>query len=108
MRYGVLGVCLAALACGCAGSKPFEDQMGWHIMKIDDVRKTNELLRKECEAQGWMKFLDTTTPLIGADGQPRAECFIPGNIHMTPEGYKVWTHVVAPVVVEAEKKFELR
>jgi len=27
MRYGVLGVCLAALACGCAGSKPFEDQV---------------------------------------------------------------------------------
>jgi lysophospholipase L1-like esterase len=81
---------------------------GKRFEKIDDIRKTDELLRKECETQSWMKFLDTTTPLIGADGKPRAECFIPGNIHMTPEGYKVWTRVVAPVVVGAEKKFELR
>jgi len=27
VRYGVLGVCLAAVVCGCAGSKPFADQV---------------------------------------------------------------------------------
>lgn len=27
MRHVVLGVCLAALACGCAGSRPFEDRV---------------------------------------------------------------------------------
>ena len=54
----------------------------------------------------WMKFFDITTPLIGADGQPRAECFIPGDIHMLPAGYAVWTSVIAPVVVPAEKPFE--
>ena len=79
---------------------------GKRFEKIDDVRKTNELLRKECETQGWMKFLDTTTPLIGADGQPRAECFIPGDIHMLPAGYAVWKSVIAPVVIPAEKSFE--
>ena len=47
-----------------------------------------------------------TTPLIGADGQPKAECFIPGNIHMLPAGYAVWKSVIAPVVVPAEKPFE--
>ena len=79
---------------------------GKRFEKIDDVRKTNELLRKECETQGWMKFLDITTPLIGADGQPRAECFIPGNIHMLPAGYAVWKSVIAPVVIPAEQPFE--
>lgn len=79
---------------------------GKRFEKIDDVRKTNELLRKECETQTWMKFLDTTSPLIGADGQPKAECFIPGNIHMLPAGYAVWKSVIAPVVVPAEKPFE--
>jgi lysophospholipase L1-like esterase len=81
---------------------------GKRFEKIDDVRKTNDLLRKECETQAWMKFIDTTTPLIGADGQPRAECFIPGNIHMLPAGYAVWKSVIAPVVVPAEKGFEKR
>lgn len=79
---------------------------GKRFAKIGDVRKTNELMRKECETQPWMKFLDITSPLIGADGQPKAECFIPGNIHMLPAGYAVWKAVIAPVVVPAEKPFE--
>ena len=79
---------------------------GKRFDKIDDVRKTNELLRKECETASWMKFIDTTTPLIGADGQPKAECFIPGNIHMLPAGYAIWKSAIAPVIVPAEKEFE--
>jgi lysophospholipase L1-like esterase len=79
---------------------------GKRFEKIDAVRKTSELLRKECETQRWMKFLDTTTPLIGADGKPRAECFIAGDIHMRPAGYAMWKSVIAPVVIPAEKPFE--
>ena len=79
---------------------------GKRFEKIDAVRTTDELLRKECETQAWMKFIDTTTPLIGPDGQPTAACFIPGNIHMRPAGYAVWKSVIAPVVVPAEKPFE--
>lgn len=79
---------------------------GKRFEKIADIRKTNDLLRKECETQPWMKFIDTTTPLIGSDGQPRAECFIPGNIHMLPAGYAVWKSAIAPVIVAAEKAFE--
>ena len=79
---------------------------GKRFERIADMRATDELLRKECETQAWMKFIDTTTPLIGADGQPKAECFIPGNIHMLPAGYAVWKSVIAPVVVPAEKPFE--
>ncbi|MEI6714405.1 MAG: GDSL-type esterase/lipase family protein [Verrucomicrobiota bacterium] len=79
---------------------------GKRFDKIEDLRKTNALLRKECESQAWMKFIDTTSPLIGVDGVPKEECFIPGNIHMTPAGYSVWTSVIAPVVIPAEKVFE--
>ena len=49
-----------------------------------------------------MKFIDTTPPLLGADGKPRAECFIPGDIHMLPACYAVWKSVIAPVVIPAE------
>lgn len=71
-----------------------------------DIQKTNALLKAECASQPWMKFLDTTTPLLGPDGQPRAECFIPNDPHMTDRGYETWVSVIVPVVVEAEKSFE--
>jgi lysophospholipase L1-like esterase len=79
---------------------------GKRFEKIDEIRQTNALLRKACETQGWMRFLDTTTPLLGADGQPRSECFIPGDIHMLPAGYAVWKSVIAPVLLAAEKSWE--
>jgi lysophospholipase L1-like esterase len=79
---------------------------GKRFEKIDDLKKTNELLAKECATQPWMKFIDVTSPLLGADGKPREELFIPGNIHMLPSGYAVWKSVIAPVVVPAEAPFE--
>ena len=79
---------------------------GKRFEKIADLRKTNELLAKECATQPWMKFIDVTSPLLGADGKPREELFIPGNIHMLPSGYVVWKSVIAPVIVPAEKPFE--
>jgi lysophospholipase L1-like esterase len=79
---------------------------GKRFEKIAELRKTNELLAKECATQPWMKFIDVTEPLIGADGKPREELFKPGDIHMLPAGYAVWKSVIAPVVVPAEKPYE--
>lgn len=79
---------------------------GKRFEKIDVVRTTNSLLRKECESQPWMKFIDITEPLIGAGGVPIAACFIPGNIHMTPAGYEVWKTAITPVLLPIEQPFE--
>jgi len=79
---------------------------GKRFEKIDVIRKTNGLLRKECESQPWIKFIDITEPLISTDGVPIAACFIPGNIHMTPAGYEVWMTAIAPVILPIEKPFE--
>ena len=79
---------------------------GKRFEKIADIRKTNELLAKECATQPWMKFIDVTEPLIGADGKPKEELFKPGDIHMLPAGYAVWKSVIAPVILPAEKPYE--
>ena len=79
---------------------------GKRFEKIDVIRKTNGLLRKECESQPWIKFIDITEPLISTDGVPIHACFIPGNIHMTPAGYEVWKTAIAPVILPIEKPFE--
>ena len=79
---------------------------GKRFEKIAELKKTNELLAKECATQPWMKFIDTTSPLLGADGKPKEELFKPGDIHMLPAGYVVWKSVIAPVIVPAEKPFE--
>ena len=79
---------------------------GKRFDKIDELKKANALLAQECATQPWMKFIDVTSALLGADGKPKEELFIPGNIHMLPAGYAVWKSVIAPVIVPAEKSFE--
>ena len=79
---------------------------GKRFAKFDDVKKTNALLQKECETQPWMTFIDTTSPLIGSNGLPKDEYFIPGDIHLMPAGYEIWKAAIAPVVVPVEKVFE--
>jgi len=79
---------------------------GKRFEKIADLRRTNELLAQECATQPWMKFIDTTSPLLGTDGKPREELFKPGDIHMLPAGYAVWKAAIAPVLVPAELSFE--
>lgn len=79
---------------------------GKRFEKFDELKQVNELLRAECATQTWMRFIDTTTPLLGADGKPKEELFKPGDIHMVPAGYAVWKSVIAPVIVPIEKPFE--
>ena len=79
---------------------------GKRFDKIDELKKANALIAQECATQPWMKFIDVTSALLGADGKPKEELFIPGNIHMLPAGYAVWKSVIAPVIVPAEKAFE--
>lgn len=79
---------------------------GKRFERWDAIQETNKLLQKACAARSFCTFLDTTSKLLGPNGKPRQECFIPGDIHMTEAGYQAWTSVVAPVVIPAEQKSE--
>ena len=75
---------------------------GARFEKWDAIKATNYLLKQECATHPWMRFVDTTSPLLGADGKPNQDYFIPNNIHMNPAGYAAWTSVVYPILLEAE------
>ncbi|NBV86561.1 MAG: hypothetical protein EBS01_09945 [Verrucomicrobia bacterium] len=74
---------------------------GKRFEKWEAIQEANHLLETECAQYPWMRFLDTTQALLDPNGRPRPECFIPNDIHMTPEGYAVWKKVVAPALLEA-------
>jgi lysophospholipase L1-like esterase len=78
--------------------KRFDD---WKV-----IEKTNATMKAECGKNPWMTYIDITTPLLGADGKPKMECFIPGDIHMNAEGYKILTEVISKVVVPVEREFQ--
>ena len=66
------------------------------IDQLPRQQQANALLRQEAARLKHVEFIDVATPMLGADGQPRAELFIEDRLHMSRAGYELWRGVVAP------------
>jgi lysophospholipase L1-like esterase len=68
------------------------------INLLPAMRDTNERIAALCRADARCTFVDVFTPMLGADGLPRPELFLDDKLHMKPEGYRLWTRLVRPVL----------
>lgn len=66
----------------------------WNL--VDKVRTANKLIREAAEKDDRLVFIDVDTPMIGDDGQPRAELFVNDGLHLSPAGYELWSKLIAP------------
>jgi lysophospholipase L1-like esterase len=64
----------------------------WHLK--DQILATNRLISGLKDER--LLFIDTYSPMLNPDGQPRAELFQKDNLHMNAEGYKLWTSLIKP------------
>jgi lysophospholipase L1-like esterase len=62
----------------------------------DNMKKANALMRTYIEAHKRLEYVEVGPPMLGADGKPRPELFVPDGLHMTAEGYKLWTGLLRP------------
>ncbi len=60
------------------------------------VLAANALVAADCATDARCRFVDVASPLLGPDGAPRPEFFREDRLHLRPEGYAVWTRVLAP------------
>ena len=65
---------------------------------VEKTRETNTLLRRFADSDTRLTYVDVFTPMIGADGKPIPSHFVEDGLHLTPEGYRVWTQALAPFV----------
>lgn len=59
-------------------------------------REANALVRDEISRMRHVRYIDVATPMLDAQGQPRAELFGPDHLHMTAAGYALWRSIIAP------------
>ncbi|GAB3961123.1 SGNH/GDSL hydrolase family protein [Spirosoma harenae] len=57
---------------------------------VDQIRYTNHIIGKQIEKIERCQYIDTTTPLLGTNGQPRREFFENDGLHLSPAGYQAW------------------
>ena len=67
--------------------------------QVDRMRATNAMLRAFCERDDRVAYVDVDGPLLGWDEKPRRELFVEDGLHLSAEGYRIWTMLVRPFLV---------
>ena len=63
---------------------------------MDKIRSANALVKAYVGQQKHLAYVDIVPQMLGADGKPRPELLVADGLHMTAEGYKVWTAALRP------------
>jgi lysophospholipase L1-like esterase len=59
------------------------------------MQAANKLIRRYSQDRSRLDFIDIHTPMLGADGRPRAELFAADALHLNAAGYALWKEVIA-------------
>ena len=63
-----------------------------------EMQATNALIREYADSKPTVEYVDVSTPMLGADGQPMPQLYVQDRLHMTPAGYEIWDRVLGPVL----------
>ncbi|MGF7216248.1 lysophospholipase L1-like esterase [Spirosoma lacussanchae] len=64
----------------------------WNL--VGQIRWANQLIADEIGRMPNARLINTTDPLLGADGRPAREYFESDGLHLSPNGYQVWKTAV--------------
>ncbi len=70
----------------------------WPVMS-----EANTMIRDLSGKDKRLFYFDGAAPLLGADGLPNLEFFLPDKLHLNAKGYEVWTKLLRPTIEKALK-----
>lgn len=56
----------------------------------------NQKLQEYARAKEGVEFINTWTPLLDSEGNPRPELFLEDQLHFNEKGYIIWTEIFRP------------
>ena len=60
------------------------------------MQQANKFIEQFVKTDKRLAYVDIWPAMLGADGKPRKELFQPDGLHLSAEGYQVWTEAVRP------------
>ncbi|HXH25176.1 MAG TPA: GDSL-type esterase/lipase family protein [Vicinamibacterales bacterium] len=67
--------------------------------QIDRMRMTNNIVRAFCARDDRLAFLDVDNVMLGWDEKPRRELYAADGLHLSAEGYRLWSTLLRPFLV---------
>jgi len=62
---------------------------------MPQIRETNDAIAAYLRRLPNSQYIDVYTPMLGADGRPRAELFRADQLHMNDQGYRLWQSLIS-------------
>lgn len=90
--YGMIKAIMPQTEVGFIAIKPSIARWGLAL----EMQKANNLINQYIEGKDDAWFVDVYSIMIGVDGKPKEELFIEDGLHMSPQGYALWTKAVQP------------
>lgn len=73
-------------------------------LQIPRVNELNQRLQAWSSGKDWLRFVDSSSYLTDAQGQPVPVYFGTDNLHLSAEGYSKWQTILDPVLREEWEK----
>jgi lysophospholipase L1-like esterase len=68
----------------------------WDV--IERMRVANGMIRAYAAHDDRIAFVDVDHAMLGWDEKPRPELFVADGLHLTPEGYELWSALLRPLL----------
>jgi lysophospholipase L1-like esterase len=65
---------------------------------LPEIRHANAMIEQFAARQPGVAYVDVYSPMLAADGSPRAELFRPDELHLNATGYALWKSVISRYV----------
>lgn len=72
------------------------------LAQIPAQAQLNAKVKKLADKRDDLAYIDIVPVMLKPDGSPK-DIFVEDNLHMTPEGYKLWTPVVEAALAAGQK-----
>jgi lysophospholipase L1-like esterase len=83
---------LGAIPLGFVSVKPSPAR----YLIIDRIRRLNELILHEISLHPSAYYVDVFTPMLDDVGKPRLRYFLEDGLHLSHEGYRLWSSLLEP------------
>lgn len=68
----------------------------WPLWPV--MQEANGLIKALCEIQQPCQVLDVAPAMLAPNGNPRPELFQPDGLHLTEQGYRLWSDMLTPLL----------
>ena len=67
------------------------------------MAEANQRIQEICDADDRLFFADIAKPMLGKEGEPLEKFFVDDGLHLTEQGYQLWTKIVRRSLEEASQ-----